>query len=405
MIEIRQKGKYLVLIYQAERGSSNWVNDALSQKKHVTLLKTFSFERKHVVDTKDRIDFEYDYSYTDDYEHEIPQFILGKLQGEYYKIHKNILFTKNHFYIHKSIDPKAKYFIGVKRISIIRQIDKLIDEELYLGGSNEKSISVKIFNKAIKIFPNQYEIRKYSEARIASILREHLDTMIDSEEKYDNYLNKKTTSLKDNILKSFKDQEEYKLQTILHRLEDMLKSENEYSENQWQAQILQILMLLFPKYIAVFDEVEFIDVYNDKKRRLDYAIVDFSGHLDIIEIKKPFDKGVMSDSRYRDNFVPRRELSGTIMQIEKYIYYLNKSGLKVEEALSKKYDSRLPSSVKIRITNPRGMIIMGRSHNLSVEQINDFEIVKRKYKNIMDIFTYDDLMVRIKTCIKQVQEL
>lgn len=76
------------------------------------------------------------------------------------------------------------------------------------------------------------------------------------------------------------------------------------------------------------------------------------------------------------------------MQIEKYIFYLNKWGKKGEEVLTKKYKDELPKGFSIKITNPGGIIIMGRENNLSPSQKQDFEVIKRKYKNVLDIITY-----------------
>ena len=81
-------------------------------------------------------------------------------------------------------------------------------------------------------------------------------------------------------------------------------------------------------YIFVFDEVKIKDTYSGKDRKLDYMLVDSAGNTDIIEIKKPFSKAIVSQSLYRDNHIPIRDLSGTVMQIEKYIFYLNKWGKK-----------------------------------------------------------------------------
>ncbi len=82
------------------------------------------------------------------------------------------------------------------------------------------------------------------------------------------------------------------------------------------------------------------------------------------------------------------------MQIEKYIYYLNRWSLEGEFFLSKRYKTQLPEGFEIKIANPNGLIIMGRENNLSSQQKNDFEVVKRKYKNIVDIITYDNLLER-----------
>lgn len=44
---------------------------------------------------------------------------------------------------------------------------------------------------------------------------------------------------------------------------------------------------------------------------------------------------------------------------------------------------------------------MGRSNNLSRDQLFDLEIIKRQHKNIVDIMTYDDLLERLKNIIDQ----
>jgi hypothetical protein len=58
-------------------------------------------------------------------------------------------------------------------------------------------------------------------------------------------------------------------------------------------------------------------------KSLDYLFVDANGHVDVVEIKQPFEHAIMTKVKYRDNYIPLRELSGTVMQIEKYTYYLN----------------------------------------------------------------------------------
>ena len=93
------------------------------------------------------------------------------------------------------------------------------------------------------------------------------------------------------------------------------------------------------------------------------------------------------------------------MQIEKYIFYLNKTGASGEKKLTEKYKKQLPPNVKIKITNPNGLIIMGRDNKLTESQLSDFEIIKRKYKNIIDIFTYDDLIRRMEIMLTQLERI
>jgi hypothetical protein len=60
--------------------------------------------------------------------------------------------------------------------------------------------------------------------------------------------------------------------------------------------------------------------------------------------------------------------------------------------------AELPGGLEIRITNPKGMIILGRERRpdgtpaLDAGQALDLEVIKRKYANVMDIMTYDDLL-------------
>lgn len=57
--------------------------------------------------------------------------------------------------------------------------------------------------------------------------------------------------------------------------------------------------------------------------------------------------------------------------------------------------ARLTLSVAINCNKQGAIVIMGRDNNLTQAQRQDFEVVKRKYKNIIDIITYDDLLRRL----------
>ena len=44
---------------------------------------------------------------------------------------------------------------------------------------------------------------------------------------------------------------------------------------------------------------------------------------------------------------------------------------------------------------------MGRDSDLTAAQCRDFEVVRRKYKNIVDIITYDDLIRRLTAIVSK----
>ena len=215
-------------------------------------------------------------------------------------------------------------------------------------------------------------------------------------------MNSKISAKGENLTDRFRESELHKYKAIYEKLITMLDSENNYNEKQWQAEIIQIILLIFPKYLHAFDEVTITDTQN-RSRRLDYLLVDSTGNIDIVEIKKPFNSSIVTKRTYRDNYIPMRELSGTVMQIEKYIFYLNKWGKKGEERLTDEFKEKIPQNFNIQITNPSGIIIMGREIGLSKEQLLDFEVIKRKYKNVVDIITYDDLLNRLRLMIEKLK--
>ena len=65
--------------------------------------------------------------------------------------------------------------------------------------------------------------------------------------------------------------------------------------------------------------------------------------------------------------------------------------------------------MSIRITNPKALLILGRDRRpdgglaLDQRQTFDLEVIKRKYANMMDIITYDDLLRRLDNTIASLQ--
>jgi len=395
LIEIIKAENDLILKYSyTDYSSIFWVDKKLKSSKPFNIQHIFNVSNDILIK---RIENE-------DQEPESYNFKIGSLLDNYFKIDKTVFGLKNNFYFFKDCNLTENHLFARRKISILNQIDRQISKDIFIGGPREDILPFESFNKLVKIFPTSHEITLYREAKITSVLTEYFSNIIDKEEKYTTYINKKTPVYKSKIRKTFKEADILKYETLLGKLKSMLSNEIKYSENQWQEEILQIILLLFPKYIAVFDEVRFKDT-NNQNRRLDYGLIDFMGNLDLIEIKIPFDKSIVSVRTYRDNHIPNRDLSGAIMQIEKYIYYLNKSGNAGERKLTEKYKAELPEGIEIKITNPNGMIIMGRDSNLNKRQLNDFEIIKRKYKNIVDIFTYDDLIRRMEILIEQLKKI
>ena len=184
---------------------------------------------------------------------------------------------------------------------------------------------------------------------------------------------------------------------VIFEYKRMLDRYEAVDEKQWQEKIHNILQLLYPKYICCAREIKFYGGKNDKQP--DFLLVDANGFVDILEIKKA-DVRVLT--QYRNNYVSSREISGAIQQIEKYIFCLNSSD-KAKKDVSKKLAAFLPEGMEVKIINPQGILLSGRSNEFTEEQQKDFELIKRQYKHVVDIMTYDDLLLRLGNIIKSLK--
>ncbi|MEK5645433.1 hypothetical protein BK138_32895 [Paenibacillus rhizosphaerae] len=393
MIRFEEIGDEIIFRY-TPRDGLYWITKKFDDNEKIAIGKTFYFEKN---DLYKEISWE-------ELALEEAQFSFAKLEGDYFRVKKTAIGIEKELLIHKSIKFQLNIFKTWNNISIFRRVFDVIEGDLSIGPK-ESDLPIEEFNKLLKIFPNSTEIQKYSNARISHILKEYVNIKQDFVSEYNSYMSKKSVakSIKSSLSASFAEYEIKKYQIVLNRLKDMLKNEKGYSESDWQIEIIDVLILMYPKYITAFKEVTVYDDYDLKERRLDYMLVDSNGNVDVVEIKKPNSNALISTRTYRDNYIPVRELSGTIMQVEKYLFHLNKSGRQGEVKLTNKYKDLLPDGFMINITNPNAILILGREKDLDIEQLRDLEVIKRKYKNVMDIVTYDDLIRRLERIIEKFQ--
>nr|WP_315422404.1 Shedu immune nuclease family protein [uncultured Pedobacter sp.] len=407
MIKIYPEENNLILEYRIEQGDLHWIVTKFREEQSYTIRRTFNFEIGDIFD-KEMLDNVKNTSNNknldiaeanvfDLFGHDEIRFRLGILIGNYYHIKPGIIISKHSIFFSKEIKLEAKFFTSHRNISIFPKIERIVNSDIYIGGESEGALPEAVFRELIARFPSTHQKDLYESAMITSIIREYLDNIPDYLQKYDKYMNKKKKVVASKLLPALKEQELFKYRLILTKLENMLKNEGTFSEAQWQEEILAIITLLYPKYVQSFKNIA-IHRKNQTKLFVDILVVDSGGYVDIIEIKKPFNSVIVSPTTYRDNHIPYRELTGTIMQIEKYIYYLNRWGPDGEAELTRRLNNP-HDEFEVKLTNPGGLVIMGRDNNLTQAQRSDFEVVKRKYKNILDILTYDELIRRLRFTI------
>lgn len=400
MIKIISNKNHLLLIYKTDLpNNSSWIETKLKKNRSVTLKNTFTFSPEDLKSKSEPLEEEENITYI---------FILGILENDYYKIKKETLDLKYDLLLSNTIELKPKTFTAQRNISVFRRIDELIDEPIIVGGENENAIPEADFELLLNTFPTSTELTHYAKNRITRILKDYFGTMSDAETKLNNHLkrkNKLPSTPRKNIVEQFEIQ---KFEYVYGELKMMLKESDSYVERDWQKKTLDLLLFIFPKYITVLENVHIKDFYSarDKtsNRYIDLMLVDAGGNIDIIEIKRPFPNALLSRHLYRENHIPRQELAGAIMQAEKYLFHLNKWGVDGEKEIYKKHKTELPSDFKLKITNPKALILLGRDNDFHSNQSFDFEIIRRQYANILDIMTYDDLLRRIKNIIEMMKQ-
>lgn len=406
MIDFITTNKGIVLKYEPETADTSWVWNELKTHSTVIISKVFYFNINDLINPP---------SPNQDFDSYFYEFQFGTFRGDYTVIPSYILNIQNDIYISKDIHLSRRVFAAERNISIFGRLSRILNHSnpIYIGGDSAEAIPSNIFSELLSKFPNTREINKYADARVHTILEQYLEGMKDARGLYETYLNKIEPIRKSNLdLTTINKLEIEKYTLIRDTIENALNTKQHWSEKDWQKLMVQFLLLLFPKYIHVIENITIHDYYSipgkKKERYIDIGLVDSNGNLDIIEVKKPFDDKILRRTKYRGNSIPTSELSGGIMQAEKYLFHLSKWGTKGEDNLTRKYASELPSGMSIHISNPKAIIIVGRDQigngNMTENQKLDFEIIKRKYTNMMDIITYDDLLRRLNRTISALKK-
>ncbi|EHP6157225.1 TPA: Shedu immune nuclease family protein [Escherichia coli] len=406
MIDFITTNKGIVLKYEPETADTSWVWNELKTHSTVIISKVFYFNINDLLNPP---------SPNQDFDSYFYEFQFGTFRGDYTVIPSYILNIQNDICISKDIHLSRRVFAAERNISIFGRLSRILNHSnpIYIGGDSAEAIPSNIFSELLSKFPNTREINKYADARVHTILEQYLEGMKDARGLYETYLNKIEPIRKSNLdLTTINKLEIEKYTLIRDTIENALNTKQHWSEKDWQKLMVQFLLLLFPKYIHVIENITIHDYYSipgkKKERYIDIGLVDSNGNLDIIEVKKPFDDKILRRTKYRGNSIPTSELSGGIMQAEKYLFHLSKWGTKGEDNLTRKYASELPSGMSIHISNPKAIIIVGRDQigngNMTENQKLDFEIIKRKYTNMMDIITYDDLLRRLNRTISALKK-
>lgn len=402
MISFEEHGSEVVLVYRPKQAGSAWLDEKLDSDGEATLARTFTVRKDDLVAPSADDEFRL-------IDEDVRKFKIGTIRDGYRTIGKDVLGLKYDLRLADSVQLRPRTFVAERNISVFRRIDYLIDEQIVVGGSLPGAIPVDEFARLLHDFPTSTELTKYSRTRITRVLREYMETMSDAEQDLADYMARRDRSGPSasgevhGRIPVANELELEKFTYVRDRLAEMLNDAESYPEADWQVAVADLFLLIFPQYVAVLHNVHVKERYSNESRStdryIDLMLVAANGCVDIIEIKKPFKRGLVSKRQYRDNHVPVRELSGSLMQAEKYLFYLIKAGRSGEADITAKHAADLPSGLEVRIANPKAIILSGRDGDLSDREKFDFEFVRRAHSNVVDIISYDDLLRRLTNVI------
>jgi hypothetical protein len=351
-VEFICEGSKLLLVYRP-RDDASWVHDRFAKGEPLDIKNTFSFNRGRSSKGQGRRDPE---DFGDELE---VSFVVALAKGKYFVFKPEIVEVGVPVLVARDVVPKWKWFSAEVKVSVLRILADLKPSRIVIGGSASDAIPVVEYEKLVAQLPTPYELRRYVQSRLSVVFRELTDAKVDAEAVLRAYVGKRVKAKAQDLIQPFRAREIAKYEFLYRRLKAMLVEAEGYTERQWQEQILDIVRLLNPKYVAAFTSVSIKDTLIGGRRQLDILLVDANGNVDVIEIKKPFKAKLVTDTTYRDNHVPHRELAGTVTQVEKYLLHLNRWGSAGEVKLTDLCKKGLPSGLQIRIVNPCGLIIMG----------------------------------------------
>ena len=388
-ISFEKVNKELILCYSPAMGTGELV-DRLSSDEEISIKHTFTVNKRLLRDL-DGSDFE-----------DTLRFCIGSFDDSYTLLNPEVINTDHKFFFSNDIKLKQSMFVAYRNISILRKIDALVERDIYVGGSWDArgGMPFEAYQSLIESFPKRAELDKYANSRIALCIKEYFPECDKYEQIYERFLAK---GKRPHSILSKKDEIELaQFSAALEELKQLLNNSAGISEADWQIRIQDILQLLYPKYIFCTREIAFsgIDGYD---KRPDFVLVDANGYVDILEIKKPDVRILTKQASYRNNYVPVREFSGAIQQIEKYIFCMT-SIEKSQREVVNKLSALLPEAITPEIVNPQGILIAGRSKGFNPQQKRDFELIKRQYKHVADIMTYDDLVARFENVVTSLKK-
>jgi len=179
---------------------------------------------------------------------------------------------------------------------------------------------------------------------------------------------------------------------VIAEFEKLLKAST--SEADWGKFLQKNLFLVDSKYIKSIPQ---LNVVLAGSRLVDFGLVDYQGHLDIFEIKKPT-TSLLAATQDRGNFYWHTDTVKALTQAEKYLYQAEGKRDTLEKDILREKE------ISVKVIKPRAFVLIGQSSQLKTsKQQEDFRILRNSLRNV-EIVLFDELLDRLKNLKGKVYE-
>jgi hypothetical protein len=280
VIKFTVAGDELHMHYQPRDGDE-WVHRRFEKGEDLLVKRTFRLTKQLLVDPPaaalavDPDDAE-ELKFGDD--ESILTFVVARAVDDvYFEFDDSVLEVGIPVLLERAARPTWKWFTAEERTSVMRVIASLGPSRIVIGGSSPDAIPLDVYEGFIAQFPTEVERAKYVRARISGVVRQYTDAKVDAVANLATYVDRRTSQTPRDLQGLLRETEIHKFELLLQHLERMLAAPvGTYNERAWQNEILQIIRLLYPKYIAAFPSVPVKDFEASTTRQLDFMLVDVS---------------------------------------------------------------------------------------------------------------------------------
>ncbi|WP_175949676.1 hypothetical protein [Burkholderia vietnamiensis] len=256
------------LVYRP-RDDTNWVRERFARGDELLVKGTFHLMSRDLVEdaaeeTANAASDDDGIMWVDD---DRLVFVIATAEGEYFRFKPEVLGFDTPVLLHRDTRPNWKWFSAERKVSILGVIQSLGLERIVIGGPYPDAIPIDEYERLLNQFPTPHELRRYVQARVGTVVRQYTEPTVDAEALLNAYVDKRTATTVPNLEDTFRQFDVAKYAFALNRLQRMLANEAGTSEAQWQLEIVEIILLLNPKYIKAFTEVRLWDADASTWRR------------------------------------------------------------------------------------------------------------------------------------------